>query len=58
MEGMKLFEHLRHGFKARIVGHLFHEWVVSFSNAKGLCHLFFSSFEEGVVCCYLCGAQL
>jgi hypothetical protein len=30
MEGMKLFEHLPHGFKANIVGHLFHEWAVFF----------------------------
>jgi hypothetical protein len=41
MEGMKLFEDLQHGFKTKIVGYLFHEWVVSFSNAKGVCHLVF-----------------
>ncbi len=41
MESMKLFEHLKHGFKANIVGHLFHEWAVSFSNATGARHLVF-----------------
>jgi hypothetical protein len=38
---MKLFEHLQHGFNVNIVDYLFHEWVVSFSNAKGVCHLVF-----------------
>jgi hypothetical protein len=41
VEGMKLFEHLWHGFKANIVGRLFHEWAISFSNAKGVYHLVF-----------------
>jgi hypothetical protein len=55
MEGMKLFKHLWHGFKVEIVGHLFHEWIVFVGNVfvKGVCHLVFSSFDEGVVGCYL-----
>jgi hypothetical protein len=28
LEGMKLFKHLRHEFKAEIVGQLFYEWAI------------------------------
>jgi hypothetical protein len=41
MEGMKLFESSQHEFKAEILSHLFYEWAISFSNAKGICHLVF-----------------